>query len=416
MTFSAGLSTQTGFTGPQQQEEDSGLPYRPSDDWSDGVSVLNNNDPADNNDVFFWANPNDTLESLGEDNDHGDKNNDHADEQPPHEEVVDTDTGPHHDQDHMVDEQGAVVAPPVLHDEYPNAITVARFPDGEHYSLAGFSSSVRMQLAKIHAESSAPTTQIIPNSTLAFLDLVDMLDDAGAPHYVFEKVINWSVSTSSLTDNFHPNMLPSSRKREGFIKSLRRLVGMEGHERQFNIVNIALETANHAAYVLPVQAKRAGTGPGPYGENTTTETHGNHTLSTQVNLSLYDRSDFNNSHQTEVLRFPFLQQLQDLLDCKALFENEEFLVLNPHSPWIPYKHPPSQPVDGIMTGSWYRETVRSLGLDGIDNYMDWYAKGKPFVLPIVIYVDKTGTDTLCRNNLEPMIFTVGIFKREIQVR
>jgi hypothetical protein len=41
-------------------------------------------------------------------------------------------------------------------------------------------------------------------------------------------------------------------------------------------------------------------------------------------------------------------------------------------------------------------------------------KGQDFVLPIIIYVDKTGTDANQRHSLEPVLFTLGIFKRKIR--
>ena len=57
----------------------------------------------------------------------------------------------------------------------------------------------------------------------------------------------------------------------------------------------------------------------------------------------------------------------------------------------------------IMSGSWYTETAEMYQTES----------RRTFVCPIILYVDKTFIDPMkSRLNLEPMNFTLGIFKRE----
>ena len=113
----------------------------------------------------------------------------------------------------------------------------------------------------------------------------------------------------------------------------------------------------------------------------------------------------------QVIVFSFQEQLDDLLNDRQLFGNVENLVVNSKKVdhFRPYKSNKST-LDEVFDGSWYQETVKvSLNIDPKDG-----TESRDFWLPVIIYVDKTGTDANQRHSLEPVLFTLGIFSREIR--
>ena len=113
----------------------------------------------------------------------------------------------------------------------------------------------------------------------------------------------------------------------------------------------------------------------------------------------------------QVIVFSFQEQLDDLLNDRLLFGDIKNLVVNKESEhhFRPYTGN-SSTLDEVLDGSWYQETVQvSLKIDPKDG-----TESRDFWLPIIIYVDKTGTDANQRHSLEPVLFTLGIFKREIR--
>jgi len=90
--------------------------------------------------------------------------------------------------------------------------------------------------------------------------------------------------------------------------------------------------------------------------------------------------------------FDFMEQLQDIVMDPHLFGDMGNLVVNADDPWTPY-HGQKDPyvVDEIMDGSWFDDTVAKYRLTDTDTF---------FVLPIIAYTDKTGTDLQKRYPLE----------------
>jgi hypothetical protein len=82
------------------------------------------------------------------------------------------------------------------------------------------------------------------------------------------------------------------------------------------------------------------------------------------------------------------------------------LVVNADDPWTPY-HGQKDPyvVDEIMDGSWFHDTVAKYRLTDSEPF---------FVLPIIAYTDKTGTDLQNRYPLEPVTFTTAILRRHVR--
>ena len=110
----------------------------------------------------------------------------------------------------------------------------------------------------------------------------------------------------------------------------------------------------------------------------------------------------------DIVTFDFKQQLQDLLFDRNLFTDVSKLVVNedPAHRWLPFdRHKNKFHRDEILAGNWYNETI---------NQCLSIKDGTEMIIPIIFYVDKTGTDILQRHSLEPFMFTLGIFDRSIR--
>ena len=92
----------------------------------------------------------------------------------------------------------------------------------------------------------------------------------------------------------------------------------------------------------------------------------------------------------------------DLLSDHELFGDLNNLVINPDDCWTPYKPPMAQAnLDEVLDGKWYQDMVH------VDVPLN--VDGKPtFWIPIIIYIDKTGTDAYQQHGLEPVIFTTPL--------
>ena len=283
-------------------------------------------------------------------------------------------------------------------------------PEFQH-ALSGLSSEVVRQLCKIHSPDRIPACSMegrTPTILSLFVELLELLDDAKCPHFLFEKILNWCTRASPVTNGFDIRTMPPIT-RVGFLNQLRKFVGMKRNERNFECVTVAKETENHAAHVLSVPLKKSRTEKGEstsVGPQTSTEAQ-------RDGAKEYKRSVADKRDVCTVIRFPFVMQLQALLENRTFFGNLDNLVVNPQCPWLPYRARPGENCDEILSGSWYHDTCTSLGLYEINTMEEWVQAGKPFCIPLILYIDKTGTDMMCRYTLEPLIFTVGILKRPL---
>ena len=87
----------------------------------------------------------------------------------------------------------------------------------------------------------------------------------------------------------------------------------------------------------------------------------------------------------QVICYDFMEQLNDLLSDHEIFGNLDNLVINPEDHWAPY-HLPAQKanLDEVFDGKWYHDTIQLevTSLPGLQTF--W--------IPIIFYIDKTGTD------------------------
>ncbi len=108
-----------------------------------------------------------------------------------------------------------------------------------------------------------------------------------------------------------------------------------------------------------------------------------------------------NREKVEVIRFDFMEQLKDLLGDNDIFGDIENLVVNPTNHWHPYD-PSNNKLDKVLDGSWYQQTIQRIMTD----------PESEMILPIIMYLDKTGIDAYQRYGLEPLTFTTAVINRK----
>ena len=292
------------------------------------------------------------------------------------------------------------------------------------FKLHGLSSRVRAQLKWCHDEdhrsSRIPFKEkaSITRSTFVFMELLMILINAQAPLELYDTIVKWAERASAFTDGFNPTHVPAYT-RETMLNHLRRIIGRKTNKRRFETMVIAKETHNHSSFVLPTVAEIVLKRGSSAREHTTSvsavpTSAAPSAVMQSPPIDAYQRGYVSKRDTISVLRFRFVEQLQRLLDTHSLFGQKDNLVLNSECPWLPYAPGADEPTDDVLSGEWYSRTVKSLGLDRLKTKADWVAADKPFLLPLILYVDKTGTDMMCRYSLEPFIFTVAILSRELR--
>jgi hypothetical protein len=101
--------------------------------------------------------------------------------------------------------------------------------------------------------------------------------------------------------------------------------------------------------------------------------------------------------------FSFLEQLQDLLSMSDIFRDIDNLVVNDDNPWLPY-NPPGNRGDEMHDGDWFHN-ARCTPSDPMI-----------FDLGIILYTDKTGMGQLNPHGMEPLVFTLTLFREHIRQR
>jgi hypothetical protein len=111
---------------------------------------------------------------------------------------------------------------------------------------------------------------------------------------------------------------------------------------------------------------------------------------------------------TKIFFFPFIHMLQDLLDT---MKDDIHIIMAPadsnqsssYSP-LSDQHLADDLGDELWDTDWMKRTFNGPHRD-FDNTKD-------VMLPLILYMDKTGTDAYQRYSLEPLIFSLGCIKRD----
>jgi len=185
------------------------------------------------------------------------------------------------------------------------------------------------------------------------VELLQLLEQAEAPDYLFKEVIDWASRAQASNYNFTPRLLT----RNSVLSDLRQHFRM--HNVRPEVSKVKLESVH---VPLPI------------------------------------------------VSFDFKKQLLSLLTNTNLMQPENLVIneaiLLPDgtidaAPWFCQYQPSNGKLDEVLSGSWYSTTCEQLQV-----------APDIFVCPLIFYVDKTFIDPMrSRFNLEPLNFTLGIFKR-----
>jgi hypothetical protein len=246
-----------------------------------------------------------------------------------------------------------------------------------------------------------------------------MLDHVGAPHYLFREILGWlgQLSTTGLVSIREPKLFPTNTKRESLMKRIRHRFPVPKVQKLFVLLedgklgpipNIDGLDPNDEYGITQASERARQEKLHKDKEHDRKQIHkqveATQNFATQNAPTAIDQGVF-------VYRYDFLEQLFDLLNDVSIFGNIDNLVVNRtsvdadgNSYFEQYQPQPGDRLDELPSGSWYRDTFVRLGLQsGID-----------FLLPIIIYLDKTGTDMNQRYSLEPISFSLGIIKRKVR--
>ena len=218
---------------------------------------------------------------------------------------------------------------------------------------------------------------------VALLQLANLLESRGTSHVVFEEILAWveGMITTGLLKHGDETDYIRKTKRKTFVHRIMQMY----------------PTAHFAWQIVALETKK-----------TQAILHAQVWFKSDQSLTKY-YDDLNQFQRTNrdcawVPKTCFAEQLKHLLSDRTLFGNLDNLVLNhsnvPESLFMPYENGPNDRLDDILSGSWYADTVRRMNLGKND-----------FLMPILLYMDKTGTDAYQRYGLEPVIFSVAILKR-----
>ena len=125
--------------------------------------------------------------------------------------------------------------------------------------------------------------------------------------------------------------------------------------------------------------------------------------------ALPQRIDNRERYMVDVVSFNAERMILDLLDDRSIFGDTNNLVVNKSNPFLPYQNE-HEFADEIMDGSWYRETIKRLKTFKSDPFKEEVE----FILPLILYVDKTGTTMNQRCPLEPFMLTTAVIRRSLR--
>jgi hypothetical protein len=184
-------------------------------------------------------------------------------------------------------------------------------------------------------------------------DLLQILDKAEAPDYLFQHINEWASKAQAHDYNFRPSIV----SKQAVIKDLEQHLNLQACRP--TVSHVKLE-AVHAP--MPIVS---------FGFR--------HALTALItNSKLMQPNNM-------VLNSPVRNAAGEIVDA---------------SPWfLPFAGTADQPLDEILSGSWYKDTVESQG------------GPNTLIYPLIVYVDTTFIDSKGRFKLEPISFSLAIFNR-----
>lgn len=192
----------------------------------------------------------------------------------------------------------------------------------------------------------------------------------------------------------------TSQTKRGFLDDLLKIMREEISDRGFSVVE-----AKSSDTIRRDMKRRYGAGLLPLCKPV-------RLLGAINNRTLVRPDDFHNRRRELVNCYAFDMRagLLDLLGDREIFGNLDNLVVNENDPFAPYENPHPNHQDEFLDGTWYRDTIRRLSTSceyPFDAELE-------FLVPLVVYLDKTGTDAIQRYPLEPVSFTTALIRRKLR--
>ena len=130
-------------------------------------------------------------------------------------------------------------------------------------------------------------------------------------------------------------------------------------------------------------------------------------LAPQTRLIELEKGDTPGKDVAEVNFFSAEAVVTHLLMDKNLCGDSKCLALDPDNPFACPK--PKQPLGEVTTGSWYQEAWLNMIKDAdLKDGVPVCEEGYPlFMVPLIIYLDKTGTSVMQRHGVEPVMVTLA---------
>ena len=191
---------------------------------------------------------------------------------------------------------------------------------------------------------------------------------------------------------FNPKDCPS---RHTVAEKVKKKYGM-GQQPQ--VARLAVSSKNVAASLV----EKAGAGESEVGEE-----------QRQITWKIWKEAEMSDRYSVNIIAFSVRDGILDLLDDMDIFGEMCNLVVNraPLSPFEPYQNQGEYSKD-VLDGTWYSETLQYL--KNLEPREKPFVPGLDFLLPLIMYVDKTGIDVNQRYPLEPLIYTLAIIKRSLR--
>jgi len=193
------------------------------------------------------------------------------------------------------------------------------------------------------------------------IDLLHILQKAEAPDYLFQHIVEWASRSKAQGYNFSPSLIT----RNSVLKDYQNHFNFQ--ELRPTISELKLESVDEMVPIVSFDFHKLLV-----------------SILTQVPLMQPDNLVINPSHE---------------------FEDGTVDVM----PWFQPFNPTDTSLDEVLSGKWYKETI--------EKFQASAPNSKIFVCPLIFYVDKTFIDPMkSRFNLEPLNFTLAIFKRSCRTQ
>ena len=128
-----------------------------------------------------------------------------------------------------------------------------------------------------------------------------------------------------------------------------------------------------------------------------------------------DQYDSRNKHRdvASVIHWSPRNQLGALLTNNPFMSDLDNLVVNKEDPFGKFEPKPGDKLGDILTGSWYPHAYAEMVQRHLSR-TDIQDKKRPFLCPVILGCDATGTDAYQRLKMEPIMMTLAIFNRSVR--